>query len=459
MTRVHLVGIAGAGQRAVAELLLSRGDSVSGSDVQDSAALQDLSAKGAIVALGHDAANVGDAEVLVVSSAVPETNPEIVEARARGILVIKNAQMLGALMRGKHSIAVAGTHGKTTTAGMLAWVMVQAGLDPDVIVGGELLNLGASGRGGRGAWFVDAADEYDRRFLHLTPEVAMVTNVEVGHLDYYGTETAMRAAFTEFVGRLPTGGLLVACADDPGCRLLASHTSAEVTWYGLRSDQNLGWKASDIDVRATSSHFCVAREGRTIGDCSVRFPGRHNVANALAAVAAATRVGLDFDVIQRGLASFAGTRRRFEVLGERNGAMIVTDYAHHPTEIRATIAAARQTVPGRIWACFQPHTYARTRLLMDEFVLAFDGADQVVIVGTYVPPGRETQGGDTTAKELASRLTGRRGEVPYLATVDEVGPAIEASLRPGDLVLLLGAGSIPDAACTLLPPPESPGKS
>lgn len=450
MTRAHFVGIAGAGQRALAEYLLSRGDAVTGSDIQESHVLDDLRAKGATVYAGHAAEHVGDADVVVVSSAVPRENAEVAAALARGIPVLKNAEMLGRVMAGKRTVAVAGTHGKTTTTGMVAWTLSSAGLDPSFVVGGELRNAGVSGRAGRGALFVVEADEYDRRFLSYYPEVAIILNVELDHLDYFGTEAAMRAAFTELTGHTARDGLLVACSDDPGCRSLLRGFPGKVATYGFDLDFAPAWTARALDLSRDGSSFEVLRGGASLGRFSLRLLGRHNVLNALAVIAACTHLGVPLPAIRQGLASYEGTGRRFQELGTRAGIRVVIDYAHLPAEIRATIGAARQMAPRRLWACFQPHTYARTRVLMEEFSRAFSDTDRVVIARTYVPPGRETPGRDELAIELADRVAQSGAACQYVEATDELVRLVAAQAEAGDLVLLLGAGDIADAGSPLL---------
>lgn len=448
--RAHLVGIAGAGQRALAELLLSRGDAVTGSDVRDSPVLDDLRRRGATVYAGHAADQVGDADVVVVSSAVPPDNAEIAAALARGYPVLRNAEMLGRLVDGKRALAVAGTHGKTTTTGMMAWALSSAGLDPSFVVGGELRNAGVSGCAGAGDLFVVEADEFDRRFLSFYPAVAIVLNIEVDHLDYFGTEAAMRAAFAEFAGHVEPGGLLVTCSDDPGCRALHTGISGRVSTYGFDPAFSPEWTVASLEPSRDGSSFEVLQGRTSLGRFSLRLLGRHNVLNALAVIAACSHLDVPTRAVRDGIASYAGTGRRFEVVGERRGVRVVVDYAHLPSEIHATLGAARQTGARRVWACFQPHTYARTRLLMDGFSRAFSDAGRVVIVRTYVPPGRETPERDVLAMELAERVGRERGGSRYVATTAELIGLLTSEVDVGDLVLLLGAGDIADAGPPLL---------
>ena len=440
---VHFVGIGGAGQRACAELLLGQGVAVSGSDVADSAALAALAAGGAAVHLGHAAEHLGPARLVVVSSAVPETNPEIAAARGRGVEVIKNAELLRRIGAGRRTLAVAGTHGKTTTTSMLAWSLVSAGLDPAVVVGGEARNLGASGRAGAGPWFVVEADEYDRRFLQLNPWCAVVLNLEPDHLDFYGGVDALTEAFRRFVARVPADGRVVLCADDPAARALAAAARAPVDTYGLSEGD---WRAVDLEPRPEGTRFAALHRGERLAEVRLGLPGLHNVSNALACLAVAHAAGIAPRDAAAALSGFLGARRRFDLAGEAGGVPVLADYAHLPAELRVTVAAARQRYPGRrVWAVFQPHTYARTRFLMEDFVAACRQADRVLIVGAYVPSGREAVHLDAETRELADRLA-----APYLAGRQEVPAALRPELRPGDVVLLLGAGDIHLAAAPLL---------
>jgi UDP-N-acetylmuramate--alanine ligase len=440
---VHFIGIGGVGQRAAAELLLAQGTAVTGSDVLDSATLRSLRERGARVFVGHDAANLGAAVLVVVSSAVPEGNPEILEARRRGVEVVKNAELERRIGQGRRTVAVAGTHGKTTTTSMLAWIFTQAGLDPTFIVGGEVRNLGVSGQGGGGPWFVVEADEYDRRFLSLDPWCAIVTSMEADHLDYYGSMEQLVGAFRQFVARAPAGGRVILCADDAGAATLATAATAPVETYGTGPAT---WRAVDIEQRPATTRFTVTQGERPVATGTLRVPGLHNVRNALACFAAAASAGVAADVVAAALEQFQGAGRRFELIGERQGVTVVSDYGHLPAEVRVTIAAARQRYPGRrVWAVFQPHTYARTRLWMDEFAAACREADRSLVVGAYVPSGRESVQADSETRELAAKIG-----VPYLTDRQQLVPALTSQLRSGDVVLLIGAGDIYLAADPLL---------
>ena len=436
---VHLVGIGGAGLSAIARVLMGLGYRVSGSDCAESELTAALAAEGVKVAINHAAANIDGADILLVSSAIPSANPEIEAARAAGIPILKRAAFLGQLLAGRRGIAVAGAHGKTTTTAMLASVLMAAGLDPSFIVGGVLAELGTNARAGRGDIFLVEADEYDRMFLGLTPEVAVLTTVEHDHPDCYPTLEALQDAFREFISRLSPDGLLVACLDDPGVRSLGREFAAAggaVRWYGFGAEA--GWRATDSQPnRAGGSDFVVSRNGLTVGLVRLRVPGRHNILNALATIVVADWLGIPFETVRSTLTDFRGVGRRFEIKSEVAGVVIVDDYAHHPTEIKATLSAARERFPGRrIWAVFQPHTYSRTRALMDEFARAFIDADEVIVLDIF--PAREIDTLGVSAQELVTRMAHRRAQ--YIGSRHAAADYLAASLRPGDVLLTLGAG-------------------
>jgi UDP-N-acetylmuramate--alanine ligase len=436
---IHLVGIGGAGLSAIARVLMNLGYEVSGSDIMASELTAALAAEGATVTINHAARNIDGAELLLVSSAIPPDNPEIVAARAAGVPVLKRADLLGQLMTGRRGIAVAGAHGKTTTTAMLASVLTAARLDPTFIVGGVVAELGTNARAGNGDIFLIEADEYDRTFLGLQPEVAVLTVVEHDHPDCYPTLDSLRDAFREFIHHLPPDGLLVACADDPGVRSLGQEwesTGGAVRWYGFGADAT--WRATDFQPnQAGGSDFVVSRTGQTVGLVRLRVPGRHNVLNALATIVVADWLGLPFETVRSTLTDFRGVGRRFEIKSETRGVIIVDDYAHHPTEIKATLSAARERFPGRrIWAVFQPHTYSRTRALMDEFARAFAEADEVIVLDIYA--AREADHLGVSAEQLVNRMTHPRAR--YIASRHAAADYLVAHLRPGDVLLTMGAG-------------------
>ncbi len=436
---IHIVGIGGAGMSAIARVLLGRGFRVSGSDRQPNDQTAALTAAGVRVYDDHTAAHVGDADLVIISSAIPPTNPERVAAQAQGVPVLKRADLLGELMLGTHGIAVAGSHGKTTTTGMIAHALIESGLDPTVIVGGTLSELGGNGRYGLGPHFVIEADEYDYMFLGLRPDVAVITNVEHDHPDLFPTPEVYRAAFRQFVERLPDGGSLVIDGDDAGVTALIAELPSgrlHITTYGL--GEQVALRALDVRPNQMGgSDFIVARDSQTIGLARVRVPGLHNVRNALAAIVVCLDLGLDFGLICRALAGFGGVQRRFQEIGQAGGVTIIDDYAHHPTEIRATLAAARQRYPGRrLWAVWQPHTFSRTRLLLDEFAASFAQADRVIALDIY--RSREAADPGLSAAAVVDRMSH-----PAAIHVGERRAAADYILervKPDDVILTLGAG-------------------
>jgi UDP-N-acetylmuramate--alanine ligase len=438
--KVHLVGIGGIGLSGIARVLHGWGYKVSGSDRQASALTAMLEVEGMTIYAGHKADQVAGADVVIMSSAVAEDNPEVVEARQRGVPVMKRNQFLADLTAGKVTIAVAGTHGKTTTSAMIAWILVQAGLDPTFIAGGVLDNLGTNARAGHGSHFVIEADEYDRAFLGLWPEVAVVTTIEHDHPDCYPTLDEMRDAFARFAARVGADGLLIVGGEDREARDLGQtwrRIGGQAATFGLGPGWD--WQAEQVQMGIGSS-FEVWHEGRRLGECSLELPGRHNVLNALAALAAVDMVGVPFETAAGAMAEFRGTARRFELKGETGGVTVVDDYAHHPTEIRATLAAARARYPGRaIWAVFQPHTYSRTAALLKEFGTAFGNADHVMVTGIYAARESETLG--MSGADVAAQIgqSGHR-DVEYVETLDGAAAALLERVRPGDVVLTLGAG-------------------
>jgi UDP-N-acetylmuramate--alanine ligase len=443
-SRIHLVGIGGIGLSAIARVLHGWGYIVSGSDREPTALTQALAREGMVIYPGHRPEQINSADLVIVSSAVPVDNPEVLEAKRRGLPVIKRDEFLGELTRGKTTIAVAGTHGKTTTSAMISWILVEAGLDPTFVVGGVLENLGTNARAGQGPHFVIEADEYDRTFLGLRPDVAVITILEHDHPDCYPTFQEMRAAFAGFAGRLVPGGLLVICGEDDEALRLAdqrqdsAHEDLEqqsrVETYGL--DRGWNWRAQGVQL-GNSAAFEVWHGTQQLGTCALQVPGRHNVLNALAALAASNGVGIDFGTAAAALTRYRGTERRFQLKGQAGGVTVVDDYAHHPTEIRATLAAARLKYPGRpLWAVFQPHTYSRTAALLEGFALAFEQADHVLVTAIYAAREQNVQG--ISGADLVARMT--HPSVRYVEDLAEAADVLLGEVQPGDLVVTLGAG-------------------
>ena len=449
---IHIVGIGGSGMSAIARVLLGRGFVVSGSDMDSNAFTAVLAADGATIFKGHKADNIIGADVLVISSAIPADNPEVAAARAMSLPVLKRADILGQLMADTIGIAVAGSHGKTTTTGMIAQILIHAGLDPTVIVGGTLPSMESNGRFGQGDYFVIEADEYDYMFLGLHPEVSIITSIEHDHPDLFHTEADYVGAFREFVGLLPDGGRLIVCIEDLGVQQLLkdlSLTDVEITTYGLTSDEETAVSTAEgsISANITASDcrpnpmggmdFIVEEDGDLIGLARLRVPGEHNVRNALAAIIVAMDLGIDFPEIRQGLAEFGGMGRRFQILGEVGNVTIVDDYAHHPTEIKATLGAARQQFPGRrIWAVWQPHTYSRTKLLMAEFAHSFDDADRVIALDIFRSREKDTLGIDTSVVVAAMA----HPQAIYIASKREAADYLLDRVHPDDVIVTLGAG-------------------
>jgi UDP-N-acetylmuramate--alanine ligase len=442
---VHFIGVGGAGMSGVARILLARGLPVSGSDAKDSRALAALRALGADVHVGHDAAHVDGASTVVVSSAVRETNPELARARADGLRVLHRSQALGAVMAGRRGVAVAGTHGKTTTTSMLTVALQRCGADPSFAIGGELTESGANAHDGSGDIFVAEADESDSSFLVYAPQVSIITNVEADHLDHYGTVEAVRAAFDAFADRIVPGGSLVACLDDPGARDVAERAAARrgealrVITYGESPETDV--RVTDLDASGPGVRFRLVAEQAPSRVLELRVPGRHNALNAAAAWSAGVALGLPADRLAEGLESFTGTRRRFEAKGEAGGVRVFDDYAHHPTEVAAVLRAARGVAGGgRVVAVFQPHLYSRTRIFAADFAEALALADEVVVLDVYA--AREDPEPGVTGALIADRVPLPSASVAYVPSWSAAAAEVASRARPGDLVLTIGAGDV-----------------
>jgi len=433
------VGIGGIGMSGLARLAMHQGAIVSGSDKHSSAILDELRQLGATVAEGHDAANVPPDAVVVITDAIKGANPEVDAARSRGQEIIRRSQLLGRMMDRHEGIAIAGTHGKTSTTAMVARVMLDGGLDPTVVVGGEALGGERTAHGGEGKYFVAEACEAYGSFLHLSPKIAVVTNIEPDHLDFHGSFDHIRAAFRDFARKVPPDGMLIANSDDAEAASLARDYAGPLTTYGLKSGD---WRAVEVEQAGLTSKFAVERLGRRLAEVTLQVPGEHNVSNALAAFAVGVQVGLDPRSIASSLHRYKGVRRRFEFLGERDGGRVYDDYAHHPTEIRATLAAARAAFQGRIVAVFQPHLYSRTRDLMDGFISAFDDADSVIVTEIFKSREEPIPGvsGAGIVEGIRRRTPGK--DVVFVADKADVPAAVARRIVPGGAVILMGAGDI-----------------
>lgn len=438
--RVHFVGIGGAGMSAIAAVLLAWGVEVSGSDLKESRNTERLRELGARVYIGHHPRNVEGAGIVVVSSAVPERNRELQEARRRGIPVLPRAAMLARVMERGKGIAVAGTHGKTTTTSMVAVILDQAGLDPTYVIGGELNDVGSNARAGRGEYVVAEADESDGSFLLLKPWAAVVTNVEEDHLDYYRSPDSIRDHFRRFVRLLPPDGILAAGGDDPRARALVVEGPARSFTFGRGEDCD--YRFSDLRVFPGGSSFGVTFRGRPLGEARLNVPGIHNAYNALGALALVHAMGVDFGVAMEALSSFQGVRRRFQVVDEVAGIRIVDDYAHHPSEVRSTLEAASLELGERVVCLFQPHRYTRTHALWKDFGKAFDRADLLVLTDVYAAGEDPIPGVDGKLILNAVLEEEPRKQVLYVPRRAILGEAAARFLRPGDLVITMGAGDI-----------------
>ncbi|MEZ4783256.1 MAG: UDP-N-acetylmuramate--L-alanine ligase [Candidatus Kapaibacterium sp.] len=441
INNIHFVGIGGIGMSGIAELLLAEGFKVSGSDLVKGEATARLEKLGARIVQGHAPENIVNAEVVVYSSAVkPEENPETREAMRRKIPLIRRAEMLAEVTRLHYGVAVAGTHGKTTTTSMIGLVLIEGGVDPTVIVGGKLADLGGTNaRRGKGEWTVVEADEYDRSFLSLLPTVAVITNLESEHLDIYSDLDDLKGSFIEFANKVPFYGFVALCLDEESLVDIMPKLTRRVVSYGTSSQCDV--RASDLEYTEGTSRFTVSLRGKELGTITLGVPGLHNVKNALAAVTVGLALDLPFKKIARALGKFSGVYRRFELKGEEKKVMVIDDYAHHPTEVKATLEGVKRGWNRRVVAIFQPHTYTRTRDFHDEFGKSFLNADLVVITDIY--PAREQPIEGVTGELVAQSATdfGHR-HVNYVANKDDVPEHLVSLLEPGDIVLTMGAGDI-----------------
>src|SRR3989454_511731 len=446
--QIHFVGIGGAGMSGIAEILLNLGYRVTGSDQRRNEAIERLERVGAKVFIGHEASHVEGAHVIVYSSAVSRDNIEVQVARQRGIPVIARAEMLAELMRLKYGIAVAGTHGKTTTTSMIGAVLAEGRLDPTIVVGGRITSLGSNARLGQGDYLVAEADESDGSFLKLAPTIAVVTTVDAEHLDHYGNLDAIRDAFVAFVNKVPFYGSAVLCLDQPNIQLLIPRIEKRIITYGLGSAADL--VARRPHLQGMTSRFEGVQRGPVVGEGRLQIPGRHNVLNALATIGVALDLEIPFATIQRALEGFSGVQRRFQILGRARGVTVVDDYGHHPAEIRATLAAAKAGFDCRIVTVFQPHRYTRTLHLRQEFLTAFNQADALVVMDIYAAGEPATPG--VTAEDLAEgiRSHGHR-DVTYLGSDRaRIVQHLAETVRSGDLVITLGAGDVSQLGSELL---------
>ena len=431
----------------IAEVLLTIGYKVTGSDLQESETVKRIRSLGGIVFIGHEASNIGAAQVVVVSSAVAPTNPEVLAAKAKLVPVIPRAEMLAELMRLKYGVAIAGAHGKTTTTSLVAHVLAQGGLDPTIVIGGKVNALGSNARMGRGELLVAEADESDGSFLKLSPTIVAVTNMDREHLDHYGTMERLHQAFVEFINKIPFYGLAVLCVDDPLLAGMLPSLTKRFQTYGLAEGAEL--QGVNIELQYRAAGFTARLKGQDLGRFRVAMPGIHNVRNALAAIAIGLELGVPTAQIAEALEGFTGVERRFEVVGEKRGITVIDDYGHHPTEIKATLAAAKGGSDRRLVVLFQPHRYTRTKDLVNEFAVAFNQADLLFLTEIYAAGEAPIPG--VTGERLAQTIQGSGGPpLTYVPRNEELVEKVLPHLRAGDMVLTMGAGDIWKTGRTLL---------
>ena len=436
----HLIGIGGAGMSAVAQILHDRGEHVTGSDRQENDATCRLRGAGITISIGHDQANVSGADVVVYTAAVTKDNPEMAEARRRGITMLERPAMLGRIMQPyKHRIAISGTHGKTTTTSMLDVILYRAGLDASSLIGGDVESLGGNARSGDGSIIITEACEAFESFLHLYPSIAVITNIDADHLDYYGTIEHIEDSFKQFVNQVDSDGCLVACADDPRVRKVVNGCGRKTVWFGLSGSCDV--LADAIDTSTPTAAYTLVRRGDPLGRVQLGVPGVQNVTDSLAAAGVAFELGVDFDDVRSALHDFKGVGRRFEILYDDQRIMVVDDYAHHPVELRATLESARAAYDKRIIAVFQPHLYSRTKLLLDDFADALSLADQVTICPVYAAREQPSEG--VAAEAIVEKMSANGfANVRYAPDKESVASDLAARVETGDMVLILGAGDI-----------------
>ncbi len=437
---IHFIGIGGAGMSAIAYVLIKRGYDVSGSDLNAGHMSAHLAQEGAMVYMGHAACQVDDAEAVVISTAIHQDNPELVAARRRNIPVLHRSDVLAAIMNAADGVAVAGAHGKTTTSAMISCIASEGGIDPTVIIGGEVSSLGGNARNGAGRFVVAEADESDGSFLKLQPYLAVVTNIEDDHLDHYGTEENIYQAFKQFVGNIKEGGKAILCFDNPKVRRLAGETAGTVITYGVEGE-DADYTAKNITYGVSGTGYDLYYKGEYLTRVELAVPGRHNVLNSMGAFAAAREMGISVDSILASLKKFGGAKRRFETKGKVGDVWVVDDYAHHPTEIGVTLKAARQTQPKRLLCVFQPHRYTRTKLLFDEFCRCFTDCDELILTDIYAASEEPIPG--VSSMHLAEGIKAATGQdVLYIGKLAKAEEYLEREVQPGDLVMTIGAGDV-----------------
>jgi UDP-N-acetylmuramate--alanine ligase len=437
---IHFVGIGGIGMSGIAEVLLNLDYTISGSDISKSDITERLSSMGAMISYKHDSSNLGDVDVVVTSTAVRDDNPEVIEAHKRHIPVIPRAEMLAELLKMKVSVAVSGTHGKTTTTSMASATLAHGGLDPTMVIGGKLNSIGSNARLGDGEVIVAEADESDGSFLKLAPYIAVITNIEREHLDHFAGIDEIKEAFLQFANLVPFYGTTILCYDDENIRDIMPHIKRRIVTYGL--SEGADYRAHEISYSGSSTKFSLSYQGKLLGNISLKVPGVFNVCNAMAAIAVARELDMAFPAIAEGIGTFTGVHRRLETKGEKAGVTVVDDYGHHPTEIKATLRAAQQVWGDRrIIVVFQPHRYTRTKALYDEFLDAFQDADVLIITDIYAASEREIEGVNSENLYRGIRDRGH-ANVMYMSGFDEIVSHLNSIARSGDVIITLGAGTV-----------------
>jgi len=436
---IHFVGIGGIGMSGIAEVLLNLGYIISGSDLEKTDITARLESLGARIFYGHRPSNLMTTDVVVKSTAIGEDNPEVMEAHSRNIPVIPRAEMLAELLKLKYSIAVSGCHGKTTTTSIISTVLAHGGLDPTMVIGGRLDSIGSNARLGAGEFIVAEADESDGSFLRLNPYIAVITNIDREHLDYYPGIGEIKDAFLQFANSVPFYGAVILCGDCDNVRDILPRIKRKVVSYGV--DNEADFRATDISFNGLTSRFSLYRRGALLGEIEMQVPGLFNVYNAMAAAAVALELGMEFPTIQEGMRAYKGVHRRLEIIGQAGGVTVVDDYGHHPTEIKAVLAAAKNAWEGRLVVVFQPHRYTRTKALFDDFLGAFDDAEALILTDIYAASEKEIQGVHSMNLRKGIQDHGH-GDVMYLSGFGEIADHLCAITRPGDVVLTLGAGNV-----------------
>lgn len=437
---VHFIGIGGISMSGLAQILLTRGYKVQGSDIQYSSLIEKLEKNGAVVNIPHNAANVHGADLVIYTSAVKDDNPEIIEAKKLNIPLMDRATLLGEVMKEySYRIAVAGCHGKTTSASMISIIFKNAGLDPTILLGGELDSIGGNVRIGDGQYFITEACEYMENFLKFYPFYGVILNIDEDHLDYFKDIEHIKETFIKFVKLIPQEGCLAVCADNKNAMDVIPYAKCSIVTFGIDNDAD--YMAKDIEFNDLGHpSFKVYKKGQCIGSCKLQIPGQHNILNALSAYAVSDFFGISSDVVSKSLMEFKGTHRRFDILGTVNNITVVDDYAHHPTEIKATLAAAKKFPHNKLWCIFQPHTYTRTKLLFNEFASSFKEADYVIITDIYA--AREKDTGEIHSKDLVEEANRIKNNAIYMKEFHDIAEYVSKNAKAGDMVLTVGAGSI-----------------